>query len=80
MSHWNIILAWPVDKRLFPTKEEDDAAEALADFFHDNAADLPFRLPLLTEQERDAELNRFYFDLGAAKQVLDGKIVQRTHW
>ncbi len=41
MSHWNVISAWPVAKRLFPTKEEDEAAEALADFFNDNAADIP---------------------------------------
>ncbi len=74
MSHWSILLNWPVDKRLFPTKEEDEAAEALADFFHDNVADLPFRLPTLSEQERDAELNGFYSELGAAKQVLTEKL------
>ncbi len=53
-----------------PNKAHDAAADHIADLFGDPELDLPFRIPTLLEQERDAEFIDFYPEVTVAKHLL----------
>jgi hypothetical protein len=57
-EHWQVILAWPLQKSFRPTQEIDHAAKAIADAFAQG--NMPFRLPTLEEKLREAELSAYF--------------------